>query len=229
MPAPTSYTMDTFEDYLKYEVLQETAFSLGWATDIPLEPVTWNVILESAEENAKTIKVRPLKYPIAQGTVLEFRHRETNVLKGSVTLREHAYPDSDFLVTKEEWTFGAVTPSVIYRAESTTHDIPPYEEVFVPVITDTLEALGYTDITEVPQERIAELRARGRVDIWRKVMNYVSFDYPYVTQGSQLNRDDVYASAQNQYNLAMNEWGGYSQVVEIPVQSSRVSTVKVVW
>lgn len=227
MALPTSYTEETFEDYLKYEVLQDTAFSLGWATDIPITPVTWKVTLVSSDSGAKIFRVLPLKYPIKKDTTLSFYHRSTNALLGSTSLVENAFTDADYIVG--DTVLGVVSPSVLYRAEVTTGEIPTTEPVFPSIITDTLGVLGVSDITSLTGDDLIKLRVRGRVELWHKVMAFTSFDYAYANQGGQLQRQEVYINAAEMYKEAMFEWDSLSDTVDVVVQNSQRTSVKVVW
>ncbi len=224
---PASYTLDTFEDYLKYEVLQDTAFSLGWAVDIPLTPVTWIVTLISVDAGAKAIRVSALKFPIPKGTTLQFRHRLTNDLFGTVVTQQDGFEGNEVLFV--DIALGTVTASVVYRATTITAEIPPAEPVFQPIITDTLASLGVADITTMTGDKLNELRVRGRLELWHKVMGFTSFDYPYSTQDSKLDRDGVYFNALNMYNMSLLEWNQMTQVVDVEVTASEKAKVKVVW
>lgn len=229
MPLPTSYTTDTFEDYLKYEVLQDTTYTLGWGVDVPLTPVTWDVVYMGAEDGAKIIRVAPLKYPIPKGTVLEFAHRVSGAPYTDVTVAQNAYPDYDFIFVEESQT--ALAPSVLYRASTTTTDEMPFdEEIFPSIIRDTLAGMGKASIAEVSGiDELNRLRTLGRVELWRKVVAFTSFDYPVSTQNANLNRQQIYDGALRMYQVALEEWNALNDYVEVAIQPSETRSIKVVW
>lgn len=76
MPIPTSYTYSTFEDYLRDEVLMQTAESLGWvdvsSPSVNPLPVTVSGTIPSTF--SYIVLTAPLSYRLPKGTVLQSDH-----------------------------------------------------------------------------------------------------------------------------------------------------------
>ena len=92
---------------------------------------------------------------------------------------------------------------------------------FDEVIIDVLNAMEYSNVEDVPESQIPELRALGRVYLWKAVVVETLADYDFSADGASYSRSQVFDHAQRM--LAQAETDAAKWLENMTVGVSKVT------
>ncbi len=158
---PTGYTVEGFIDYLRYEVLRESADALGWGNLVEREVPLPEVKTVSASTTT-TITVPALANDIESNSVVIFEDGYSRTTQGFVaaggtvlTLQEPIVdnaPDGKKVL-------------IIYSPYIERVQNPKY----VYTVDETLRQMGLENIEQINPSNIEEFRLRGRMELLRRI------------------------------------------------------------
>lgn len=233
MAVPVSYTYDEFADYLKDEVLLDSADGLGFGDIIPEIPqVTARVIIRESGtppyDFTNDIPIYEPGFSLPVGASLTWSNGVTRTLNTALT------PTSTLMTINGlggNFNPGDYANIVMRNAVARVRN-----SIYAAVTDEVLISMGLSDITEVNSMNIALFRAYGRVELLRKVMQSIAGNYNYnMPVGGKLNTSSVYTQVirmfqreQSRLNGLLAEAGTLSP--EVPDESLSYSgDVAVVW
>lgn len=228
MPAPTSYTADTFAKYIHREVLQHVADTMEWFTKTPADEATLITKTKALDYDLPIgASVISFDYPIGDdATILAQRATDT---EGLIVGRDVTFAgDPQIYKIMEVASFLYPTPVGDYRFK-----ILPYNEVaktagtimtweynkfdnpyilendpvYGYIMDEALISLGMTTIDEINSANIMEFRAVARIEAWRAVLsNAVAMVQSENQEGVIYSRGQVYDAALQQLQMAEQEY-----------------------
>jgi hypothetical protein len=229
MPIPTSYTYSTFENYLRDEVLMQTAESLGWVdvSSPAVNPLPVTVSGTIASSFSYIILTAPLSYRLPKGTVLQSDHMsyQFTLLDDAPTGSPTLYVNQN--VSGSNRNINSQTVNVYLR------DAPFDASTVYDSITDeTLLQYGVLTIAEATD--VMKLRAIGRIEAWRAVAQETASDTYFLAENASYSRNQVHEFALSQLEIAQSEYTvNFSVKPEVQpfiINNRSTSTkVKVVW
>ena len=238
MPIPTSYTYETFRDYLQKEVLQSVADAMGWVDSDAsggLTSVTLNYFISGASSAFWSLTA-PLAVDIPQGTFLKTHagnpltvavearkgdmHIKTSVVQTAGTVGVAPSVDADGTIHSSAVTFAVRVPTVPAINADAVYD---------HITDEVLLKMGYTDPEDVPALEISEMSSLGRVEAWRAVAYNTMSDTQLVFGDAVLNRGQVFEQAFTQLKVAEDEHRfSFPAIPSIIVAQPRVNSTSAV-
>lgn len=201
---PTTYTYETYRDYLEKEILQKVAVSLGWTDKAAVPQTTYTFTNGKWDANNKIF------YPLSPTPVNLYAGQifSGSILGANTKLVRSAVKGSTGLIFKalggtvsstNSWSTGTI--SVTLPAEAGVDSQVLYDSI----TNETLMLMGYSTPESVPTSEIAEFRMVGRVEAWRAVVYNTVADSDVVLVDNLLNRSQVNDFALNQLEYAQSD------------------------
>ena len=213
---PASYTVETFSDYLEFEVLMQTAVEIGWIDlSQSLDPTTVIDVVGLGEIrvgdgqimaivqpnvsplNSATHTIVASLFDIPAGTKISFgtttRTTLNPVAAGATSITfTSAISLSSGLGNVGRFYNAPVLPRV-------------HNPQYAAIINEVLVKLGVDDITSITgAENIKRLRHFGRRETWSAVMQALAGDFDYSVPEGRFGRYDVYMHAKECYLFENN-------------------------
>jgi hypothetical protein len=158
---PIGYTVEEFIDYLRFEVLRESADALGWGNLIDRVVPLPEVKTVSASTTT-TITVSALANAVASNSLIIFEDGYARTTQGDVaaagtvlTLQEpivdNAPDGKKVLIIYAPYTERVQNPKYVY------------------VVDEALRQMGLENIEQINASNIIEFRLRGRLELLRRI------------------------------------------------------------
>src|SRR4028118_596381 len=182
MSAPTTYTYEEFADYLKLEVLRDSAEWLGWGDLVSPAPRRFYETTVTSNTGSfgtpvrSTIVIPRTEAYIRQGTVLTF--------SGGLTRTAYAnYPEATTSID-------VTPPLTLNQVQGQTMSFTVSEEIErvrnpnYDLVTDhVLSQMGLTNINQVNATNVYTFRLLGRLEILKRAFGNTAADYTYSAPG----------------------------------------------
>jgi len=231
MAIPTSYTYNTFADYLKNEVLQQAADSLGWGDTVEETPaVTQQLVVLDIYGNGK-YAIAPSEMKFNQYQTITFDNGKQRTLDQALNLNDIIlYANPSYSGT--ELTVGDAYTRTIQPAMTRVRN-----PIYNLVTDEVLNKMGLTNINQIDATNIKMFRLIGRVELLRRAMQNTAADFSYLSEGQGVARNQVYqhlialfTREENRLNRVMFEAGADFPDAIIPVESESASVpTTLVW
>lgn len=170
MAVPTSYTYDTFADYLKDEVLRDSAAALGFEDYVPEIPEIVARVIVRTNSNTTSVPIYQPGFTLASGTSLAFSNGATRTLGADMAANATSITISSAANLHVNDFASIQLRAAVARIRNSIYD---------SITDETLISMGLTDIAQVVPANIEIFRAYGRLELLRKVMQNVAAKYNY--------------------------------------------------
>lgn len=217
MPVPTSYTYETFRDYLETEVLQNVAKTMDWVDkDTSVEYVEVP-IQGTIEEGVGTIYLKhELAQAISVGTPIRIKlidgitnepykvYAKYTVEAAKVIIPVDGVPEANtsWWATGTE-RIGVDTTIVVAVGDEEKFDADP---IYASITNEALFRLGRSTPEEVLANEIDAFRLLGRIEAWRAVVFNTVTDTDLINANTTMMRSQVHAFALQQLAIAEAEY-----------------------
>lgn len=233
MAVPTSYTYETFADYLKNEVFRDSAEGIGFEDYVPEIPqITARIVIRASGTppyNFTTgIPIYQPGFSKAAGASLVWSNGVTRTLDAAITPTSTTMNIAGLGGGFNPGDYSTVIlRAAVARVRNQIYDI---------VADEAIAQMGLSGIGDVDSTNIKLFRQMGRVELLRKAMQNVATRYNYTTPiGGPATQQDVYTQVVSMYqreqlrlNALLRE--GNSPTASIPEESNSESRdVALVW
>jgi hypothetical protein len=187
MAIPTSYTYDEFADYLKFEVLRESAETLGFGDTTPEQPaLTQNLVVTGTAGIGNTILIEQSQMALPTGSTLTFTGGKVRTLASPLAVGDVS------VSVNSGWTGSQVVAGNIYTRTIKAAVARVRNPVYNLITDEVLSQMGLTNINQVGPTNIKFFRLAGRVEILKRAMQSMASEYNYTSPGSIHSRSQVY-------------------------------------
>ena len=206
MPVPTTYTYETFRDYIEKEVLQNVGKSMGWQ-DIDVAQYNDIPIVGSKSANSRMLNLTtPLYADVPAGTkIVTTTINGTTGLPEILTTTFDALNGESQILIENAQGAPAYNVNTILRIYTGELDIDA-QFAYDAITNETLMMMGFSAPENVPVNEINRFRLMGRIEAWRAVAFNTVTDTDLSFADSTMNRSQMHDYSLNQLDFAEAEY-----------------------